>query len=244
MAEVINTRLRVLIVVTSAGEMGPGGKATGVWLEELAVPYWIWRGEGLEVEIVSVEGGALPVDPSSLKPRGENPETVERFLDDEYARRVMDSSGALSDVDTGGFDAVFFPGGHGTMWDLPENEHVGRTVAEFLAAGKPVGAVCHGPAALVSARYPDGTPVVAGRRVSGFTDSEERAMDLLETVPFALETRLRELGADVQTAPDFQPFAIRDGILVTGQNPASSEKVALLMLEALADRKTSNTDKK
>lgn len=234
MVEVINTTLKVLIIVTSAGEMGPGGEATGVWLEELAVPYWTLREAGLEVEIVSVEGGALPIDPRSLMPRGENPEAVERFLDDEYARRVTASSKAFSEVDTGDFDAVFFPGGHGTMWDLPENEHIGRTVAEFLAADKPVAAVCHGPAALVGARYPDGTPVVAGRKLSAFTDSEERAVGLMDVVPFALETRLRELGAEVSTAPDFQPFAVRDGTLVTGQNPASSEKVATLLIEALA----------
>lgn len=226
---------QVLIVVTSHGQMGEGGEPTGLWLEELAVPYTVLREAGVGIEIASIRGGRLPIDPRSVRPRGENPPVVERFLDDAFAQRALASSRKLADVDRQKFDAVFFPGGHGTMWDLPTDATVGRIVAEFLAANKPVAAVCHGPAALVGARGKNGVPVVAGRKISAFSDSEERAVGLMNVVPFALETRLRELGADVKTGADFQPFALRDGVLVTGQNPASSDQVARLLLDALAD---------
>jgi len=226
--------LSVLIIVTSHGQMGSGGERTGVWLEELAVPYMTLLEAGVQVQVVSIRGGELPIDPNSIKPPGENPPLVEQFLDNSEARRALNWSPALAEVDWQAFDAVFFPGGHGTMWDFPENELVERIVAAFLAADKPVAAVCHGPAALVSAREADGTPVVAGHTVSAFTDSEEHAVGLTEIVPFALETRLRDLGATVKTGPDFEPLAVRDGWLITGQNPASSQQVAQLLLEALA----------
>lgn len=235
MATHIKTAPRVLIVVTSTREMSPGGEPTGVWLEELAVPYIALHEAGAKIDIVSTRGGELPIDPRSLMPRGENPPGVERFLDDADAKRALSASGKLADADRSAYDAVFFPGGHGTMWDLPSDPDVGAIIAEFLAQEKPVAAVCHGPAALVGARFADGTPVVTGRTVSTFTDSEERAAGLADTVPFALETRLRELGAEVKTGPDFAPLALRDGWLITGQNPASAEPVAGLLLQALAE---------
>lgn len=235
MTDAIYSGLKVLIVATSHGTLGSGGEATGLWLEELAVPYMVLREAGLEVEIASVRGGKLPIDPRSEKPRDEHPPAVQRFLDDSVATRAMSSSRKLADLDLQQFDAVFFPGGHGTMWDLPTDATVGQLVAGFLAAGKPVAAVCHGPAALVGARDAGGEPVVAGRTITAFSDSEEKAVGLMEVVPFALESRLRELGATVKTGPDFEPFALRDDLLVTGQNPASSEKVARLLLEALAE---------
>ena len=234
MTDVVYSGLKVLIIATSHGTLGSGGEATGLWLEELAVPYMVLREAGVEVEIASVRGGKLPIDPRSEKPHDEHPPRVQRFLDDAAATRAMNASHSMSDVDLQQFDAVFFPGGHGTMWDLPD-ESVGRLVADFLTAGKPVAAVCHGPAALVSARKADGKPLVAGRRITAFSDSEERAVGLMDVVPFALESRLRELGATLRTAPDFEPHAMRDGLLITGQNPASSEKVAQLLLEALAE---------
>lgn len=235
MTDAIYSGLKLLIVATSHGTLGSGGEATGLWLEELAVPYMVLREAGLGVEIASVRGGKLPIDPRSEKPRDEHPPAVQRFLDDSVATRAMNSSRKLADVELQQFDAVFFPGGHGTMWDLPTDATVGQLVAGFLAAGKPVAAVCHGPAALVGARDAGGKPVVAGRTITAFSDSEERAVGLMEVVPFALESRLRELGATVMTGPDFEPFALRDDLLVTGQNPASSEKVARLLLEALAE---------
>lgn len=235
MTDAIYSGLKVLIVATSHGTLGSGGEATGLWLEELAVPYMVLREAGVDVEIASVAGGKLPIDPRSEKPRDEHPPAVQRFLDDSAATRAMSSSRKLADLDPQQFDAVFFPGGHGTMWDLPTDATVGQLVAGFLAAGKPVAAVCHGPAALVGARDAGGRPVVAGRTITAFSDSEEKAVGLMEVVPFALESRLRELGATVKTGPDFEPFALRDDWLVTGQNPASSEKVARLLLEALAE---------
>lgn len=235
MTDAIYSGLKVLIVATSHGTLGSGGEATGLWLEELAVPYMVLREAGLEVQIASVRGGKLPIDPRSEQSRDEHPPAVQRFLDDSAATRAMSSSQKLADVDLQQFDAVFFPGGHGTMWDLPTDATVGQLVAGFLAAGKPVAAVCHGPAALVGARDAGGEPVVAGRTITAFSDSEEKAVGLMEVVPFALESRLRELGATVKTGADFEPFALRDDLLVTGQNPASSEKVARLLLEALAE---------
>lgn len=235
MTDAIYSGLKVLIVATSHGTLGSGGEATGLWLEELAVPYRVLHEAGVEVEIASIRGGKLPIDPRSQKPHDEHPPGVQRFLEDPAAAKGMNSSRRLADVDLQRFDAVFFPGGHGTMWDLPTDATVGQLVAGFLAAGKPVAAVCHGPAALVGARDAAGKPIVSGRTVTAFSDSEEKVVGLMEVVPFALESRLRELGATVRTGPDFEPFALRDGLLVTGQNPASSEKVAQLLLEALAE---------
>jgi putative intracellular protease/amidase len=224
---------QVLIIVTSHGQMGASGERTGVWLEELAVPYMTLIDAGVQVQVVSILGGELPIDPRSIKPPGENPPLVERFLDNSEARRVLNFSPALAEIDWEAFDAVFFPGGHGTMWDYPDNPLVERLVVTFLAAAKPVAAVCHGLAALVSAHEADGKPLVAGHIVSGFTDSEEHAAGFTDIVPFSLETRLRDLGATVKSAADFEPFAVRDGCLITGQNPASSQQVAQLLLEAL-----------
>jgi len=226
--------LKILIIVTSSAQMGDTGEATGVWLEELAVPYLHLRDAGFDVTVVSVEGGKLPVDPRSIAERGENPEPVERFLDDAQGQQILENSEPLSSVDPANFDAVFFPGGHGTMWDFPA-DNIGRIVSDFIAADKPVAAVCHGPAALVSAKGADGKPIVDGLEVSAFTNSEEAAVGLQDAVPFSLTDRLRELGAEVKIADDFQPYAIRDGLLITGQNPQSSEKVAELLTQTLRD---------
>lgn len=235
MSDAESDKPRVLIVVTSTDRMGGGGDATGVWLGELALPYLHLHAAGFEVALCSVAGGKLPVDPRSVEARGRNPRPIERFLEAAEAARVMCDSKSLSEIDESAFDAVFFPGGHGTMWDFPDSAGVARIVSAFLAEHKPVAAVCHGPAALVGARNASGEPVVAGREVSAFTDSEERAVGLFDAVPFSLEARLRELGAEVRTGPDFQPMALRDGSLITGQNPPSSQRVAELLVEALAE---------
>lgn len=227
---------KVLIIVTSHGEMGASGKATGVWLEELAVPYLALKRAGVEPEVASVRGGRLPIDPTSVKPTGENPPEIEEFLRIAAREGLLSASRPLSEVDLDRFDAVFFPGGHGTMWDFPSDPRVGQLVAAYLSENKPVAAVCHGPAALVGARFANGTPVVQGRDISGFTNSEERAAGLTEVVPFALETKLEELGARIKKGPDFKPFAVRDGLLVTGQNPASSARVVELLIEVLQER--------
>lgn len=230
-------RKRALFILTSHGDLGDTGKPTGFYWEEMATPYWALRDEGYEVELASVAGGAPPADPASAD-EDPRPEPVTRFMDDSEAMAALRATKAITDVDAAAYDVVFLPGGHGTMWDLAQTEHVGAAVSRAWAAGAVVGAVCHGPAGLVGATLPDGTPLVAGRKVNGFTDAEERAAGLETTVPFLLETRLRQLGAKFEgNSEPFGPHAVRDGRLVTGQNPASSGRVAELLLDTLAERR-------
>lgn len=224
---------RILMVTTSHGTLGDSGDRTGVWLEEIATPYYVFTDAGASVDVASIAGGAVPVDPKSRKAPGENTASVERFLADSDAAEKLERSAAIETVSWRAYDAVFLPGGHGTMWDLPGSGALSSLLGEALAAGRVVAAVCHGPAGLVSVLDQDGRPAVAGRRVSAFTDSEEEAVGLVPVVPFLLETRLRELGAAFESAPDFTPFGVADGNLVTGQNPASSEVVARLALQQI-----------
>ncbi len=224
---------RVLMIVTSCNRMGESGKPTGIWAEELAVPYYAFRDAGLEVDIASPKGGPVPLDPGSVQPEGKNEPAVERFLQDAEAQRQVQATLPTAAVDPARYDAVFLPGGHGTMWDLPDDAGVRRIVESLHAAGKVVGAVCHGPAGLVAARTADGRSILEGRHVTAFTDKEEREAGLAETVPFLLESRIRELGARFECANAWQSFAVRDGQLVTGQNPQSSALVARHVLEAL-----------
>jgi putative intracellular protease/amidase len=227
-------RFDILMITTSAATLGAAGRPTGVWLEELAVPYYAFAEAGAAVRLASIAGGPVPIDPHSLKPRGENPEPVERFLGDAAAQAAMAATEPVSDATSA--DAVFLPGGHGTMVDLPESAALAALLGRAWAEGQVVAAVCHGPAGLVKARDAAGTPLVRGRRVTAFSDSEERAVGLDAAVPFLLETRLRDLGARYESGADFEPFAVADGRLVTGQNPASSQPTARLVLDALAAR--------
>jgi putative intracellular protease/amidase len=224
--------LKVLIVLTSNATMGPGGPPTGFWLEEFTSPYYVFADAGATIEIASVTGGPAPVDPRSLEATGPVAASVARYRHDPALQAALDATTPISRVASDDYDIVFLPGGHGTMWDLPGSDALAGLVARTLARGTVVAAVCHGPAGLVSARFPDGRPVVAGRRVSSFTNSEERAVKLDGAVPFLLEDRLRALGAKFESGPDFRPFAIADGNLVTGQNPASSARVAELAIAA------------
>jgi putative intracellular protease/amidase len=224
---------RILMIVTSNARMGSTGQATGLWAEELAVPYYRFVDAGLQVDLASPDGGAAPIDAGSLKPRGENAPLVERWLADEAAQAKLRATTKACDVDASTYDAVFFPGGHGTMWDLPGDAGVKRAVESAYGAGKLVASVCHGAAGLVSARGVDGQPLVKGRRINAFTDDEEAAAGQTETVPFLLESRLRELGALFEGAPNWQSFSVRDGQFITGQNPQSSDRVAHDVLEAL-----------
>jgi putative intracellular protease/amidase len=224
---------RILMIATSADRMTPGTEPTGVWLEELTTPYYAFHDAGADVTLASIKGGAIPVDQRSVNADGENDASVERYRKDEALQAEVADTPVFTGIDISGYDAVFLPGGHGTMFDYPGNEDLARLVERFDREGKIVAAVCHGPAGLVSAKKPDGTPFVAGRRVSAFTDSEERAVGLDQAVPFLLETRMKELGAHHEGGPDFQPFALRDGNLVTGQNPASATRTAELVMEAL-----------
>ncbi|SLN61171.1 Molecular chaperone Hsp31 and glyoxalase 3 [Pseudoruegeria aquimaris] len=225
---------KILIITTSAATMGDSGEATGLWAEELTTPYYAFKDAGAEITLASIAGGEVPLDPRSLKPAGENDASVERALKDADFQAAIKATPKFDTLDTEGFDAVFLPGGHGTMFDYPQDAALAALVSDFDARGKIVAAVCHGPAGLVGAMKADGTPLVAGRRVAAFTNSEESAVGLVEAVPFLLETRLKELGAQHEAAPDFEPFALRDGTLITGQNPASAEPLAKLVMEALA----------
>ena len=226
--------LRILMVVTSHATLGETGKPTGLWLEELAVPYMRFVDAGADVTVASIHGGKVPVDPRSTPPPGPEAPVVERFLADPTAARTLAHSIPLEALDATRFDALFLPGGHGTMFDFPVSYALASAVSRAWQAGSVVAAVCHGPAGLVGGVDSDGRPVLAGRRVSAFSNAEEEAVGLTKAVPFLLQNKLESLGARVETGPSFQPFAIADGRLVTGQNPASARKTADLTLEAIA----------
>lgn len=222
----------IAIVATSHAQMGDTGEPTGVWLEELTTPYYALVDAGAVVDVYSVKGGPIPVDPRSLSD-DERADSVLRYREDDAFQASVQNTSAVGSVDIAKYDAVFLPGGHGTMWDYP-GEAIATLVSDTVAAGKPIAMVCHGPAALSGAVH-DGKPLVAGRRVAGFTNSEEKAVGLTDAVPFLLEDRLKELGGDYVSGPDFEPFAVRDGLLITGQNPQSAGKTADLLIEALSE---------
>ncbi|MCU0837765.1 MAG: type 1 glutamine amidotransferase domain-containing protein [Rhodospirillales bacterium] len=223
---------RILIVATSHSEVPNADKTTGLWLSELTDPYRVFREAGANVDIATITGGPAPIDPRS----GSAKKLDTAFNNDPSAVTKFNTAPALKDVDTARYDAVFFAGGHGTMWDFADNPVVAATVSTFVAAGKPVGAVCHGPAALLSARTADGQPIVGGLRVTAFTDREESAAGWTGLVPYSLEQRLKQLGAQFEAAGTFQPYAVRDGLIITGQNPASSDAAAKLLLDAVKER--------
>lgn len=227
----------ILFIVTSHAMLGNTGKPTGLWLEELTTPYYAFIDAGYEVQIVSIAGGNVPIDPRSKAPLGQNPESVDRFLKDTVATQKLVATASIEQVDMSNYDVVFLPGGHGTMWDLPNNKTLAILLGKAMDEGKVVAAVCHGPAGLVNAKLSNGDSIVKGKKVSAFTNEEEEAVELTKEMPFLLEARLRELGADFQEAPNFQAFAVSDGNLITGQNPASSEKVANLVIEYLNNKK-------
>lgn len=215
---------RILIVLTSHAELGDTGRATGFYVSEAAHPWEVFTRAGFEVEFASVAGGAPPRDGADL--------------DDPVQRRFLDLPGLdatprAAEVDPARYDAILFAGGHGTMWDFPDNPGLAAVTRAVYENGGVVSAVCHGPAALVGVTLSDGAPLVAGRRVAAFTDKEEAAVGLTDVVPFLLASRLRELGAEHVPAPDFQAQVVSDGRLVTGQNPASAAGVAEAVVEAL-----------
>lgn len=220
---------KILILSTAHAELGDTGNKTGVWLEELAVPYYALKDAGHDVTVATIGGAPIPVDPNS-EPEGDGADA--RFEADEAAMEILSSPAALSEQDPSAFDAVFVPGGHGAVWDLAASDEVARFLSAAWADGKVLASVCHGPAAFVGVEA-DGRPLVKGRKVSAFTDSEEEGTGLKDVVPFLLETRLRELGADFQPGPDMEPKAVEDGRLITGQNPMSSGKVAELLVARL-----------
>eukprot|EP00743_Colponemidia_sp_Colp-15_P010921 GILK01012106.1.p1 GENE.GILK01012106.1~~GILK01012106.1.p1 ORF type:complete len:226 (+),score=29.01 GILK01012106.1:178-855(+) len=222
--------VKVLLVATSADHLG--AHPTGTWLEELAAPYYIWKDAGFQVDIASVQGGKIPVDAKSLE---NMPEVAVRFQQDSNVMNGLDNPLSLASVQLDSYDAIFFPGGHGTVVDLPNNPLVTKAVEAIWKKGGYVTAVCHGPNAFVGPVNDDGTPLVAGKKVSVFTDDEERAVGLENAVPFLIESKLRELGANIQKGPAWLPFAVADGKLITGQNPASSADVAQLLVKKIQE---------
>lgn len=228
---------KILIITTSHASLGDTDKKTGLWIEELTTPYYAFINAGASVTVASIKGGAVPIDPGSQKADGENSQSVERFRADESAQKAINNTPSVDEVNASEYDAVFLLGGHGTMWDLPGCDRLSQIISETLEQGRVVSAVCHGPAGLVSAKTAAGEPIVKGRTVAAFTDAEESAVGLTETVPFLLESRLREIGAEIQKAGNFEAFAVADGNLITGQNPMSSELVAEKVLSAIENNK-------
>jgi len=221
--------LKILILLTSVAKLGATDRPTGFWFEELAAPYYELVRAGVEVDIASPKGGAPPADPASLK---DAPAIVTRFKDDAAAMKKLEHSLPIAQI-RGGYDAYFVAGGHGVMWDLAVDPAVATLLGRAADDGNVVAAVCHGPAAFAKAIRKNGESIVKGMRVAGFSNEEEKAAHLDDVVPFALETRLVELGARYEHGPMFKPFAVRDGKLVTGQNPQSSIVTAREVLAAL-----------
>ncbi|WP_182200928.1 type 1 glutamine amidotransferase domain-containing protein [Paraliobacillus salinarum] len=213
---------KILMVVTNHTTITENMK-TGLWLEEFAVPYLVFKEQGYEVKVTSISGGEVALDPNSVQ---DNPEWKE-------AEALLKDTEKLSKEDASGFDAIFLPGGHGTMFDFPNNETLLYVLQQFAEADKVIGSVCHGPAGLVNATYKDGTPIVKGKKISAFTDTEEKEMQLDAYMPFMLETALREKGADFVQGEKWADHSIRDGNLVTGQNPQSSKSTAEKLVASL-----------
>jgi putative intracellular protease/amidase len=222
--------MNILMVLTSHDRLGDTGRKTGFWLEELAAPYYVFKDAGAQVTLASPRGGPPPVDPQSEAPDARTAAT-RRFREDAEARAALENTRELAALAADDFDALFYPGGHGPLWDLVDSGGSAALIEAMLAAGKPVGAVCHAPAVLRDVMAADGTPLVRGRRVTGFTNSEEDAVGLSQVVPFRVEDMLQARGAIYSRAPDWQPHVVTEGLLVTGQNPASSGGVAQAMLE-------------
>ncbi len=225
--------LVILFIITSSATMGNTTEPTGVWLEELTTPYYAFKDAGYDVEIVTVAGGDVPIDPRSLNDETEKPKSVLRYLKDDALKAAVKNTPSVETVDPAQYAAVFFPGGHGTMFDYPNNEKLAQIINTTLDNDKVVAAVCHGPAVFVGVTDKNGDPIVKGRKISAFTNSEEDAVGLTDSMPFLLESKLEELGAHIVKTDDFAPHAIADGNIVTGQNPPSSAGVAKLVIEKL-----------
>jgi putative intracellular protease/amidase len=225
--------MKILMVLTSHDKLGNTGEKTGFWLEEFAAPYYVFKDAGAAITLASPRGGQPPLDPKSDEPASQT-ESTHRFKADSAAQAVLASTLKLREVSAGDFDAVFYPGGHGPLWDLAEDASSIALIEAMLAAGKPVASVCHAPGVLRHPKTPEGAPVVKGKAVTGFTNTEEQAVGLTQVVPFLVEDMLKQNGARYSKLADWQPYVVTDGLLITGQNPASSEPAAKALLEKLA----------
>lgn len=224
--------MKILIVLTSHDKLGDTGKKTGFWLEEFAAPYYVFKDAGAEITLASPKGGQPPLDPGS-EAQDALTEATTRFNGDKEAQSELAHTKVLSSVSPYGFDAIFFPGGHGPLWDLAEDADSIRLIEAFAQSKLPIGAVCHAPAVFKHPKGPDGAPLVSGKTVTGFTNTEEEGVGLTKVVPFLVEDMLKANGGHYQKGADWQPFVVTDGMLVTGQNPASSEEAARKLLELI-----------
>jgi putative intracellular protease/amidase len=220
------------MILTSHDKLGDSGKKTGFWLEEFAAPYYVLLDTGIEITLASPAGGQPPLDPQSDLPEAQT-QATERFKKDQAAQSALGNTAKLADINADGFDAIFYPGGHGPLWDLAENADCQRIIETFVAGDRPLAAVCHAPAIFKHTKGANGKPLVSGRRVTGFTNTEEAAVGLTEIVPFLVEDMLKANGGLYEKGPDWGSYVVADGKLITGQNPASSETAARELLKLL-----------
>ncbi len=224
--------MKILIILTSHSELGNTGEKTGFWIEEFATPYYLLADAGAELTIASPKGGQPPVDPKSEAADAQTPAT-ERFYKDNVLIDKVAHSFRLSEINYEDFDAVFYPGGHGPLWDLATDKTSIQLIGNFYNHQKPVALVCHAPAALINVKAENGQPLIKGKHLTGFSNTEEEAMKLTEVVPFLLEDEIKNKGGHYSKGADWTSYVKQDGLLVTGQNPASSEAVAKLLLHIL-----------
>ena len=224
--------MKVLIVLTSHSELGNTGEKTGFWVEEFAAPYYVLADAGADITLASPLGGQPPIDPKSELPDFQT-EATHRFDKDAGLQKKLAHTTKLSEINAADYDAVFYPGGHGPMWDLANDTTSIQLIETFYQQQKPVALVCHAPAALVKVKAQNGDPLVKGKQVTGFSNSEEEAVQLTKVVPFLLEDELKKLGGIYSKGADWGPYVKKDGLLITGQNPGSSEGAALELLKAL-----------
>jgi len=223
------------MVLTSHSELGNTGHKTGFWIEEFAAPYYTFKDAGATITIASPKGGQPPIDPKSAEPASQT-DATRRFDKDKELQQLLANTKRLSEVSAEDYDAVFYPGGHGPLWDLVTDKASIRLIETFWKNKKPVAAVCHAPSALLNVKDENGEPLVKGKKVTGFTNTEEEAVQLTKVVPFLLEDELRDKGGIYSKKEDWASYVIKDGLLITGQNPASSEEAAKQLLDLLKDK--------
>lgn len=231
--------MNILMVLTSHDQLGDTGKKTGFWLEEFAAPYYVFKDAGANITVVSPKGGQPPLDPKSDADDAQT-EATRRFKKDSDAQSLLAQTGKLSAISTEAFDAVFYPGGHGPLWDLAEDADSIRLIEAMATSGKTVSAVCHAPGVFRHTKAADGSPLVKGKKVTGFTNTEEAAVQLTDIVPFLVEDMLVKNGGIYSKGADWQPYVLTDGKLITGQNPASSEAAAQAVLSQLKGKGSRN----
>jgi putative intracellular protease/amidase len=224
--------MKILIVLTSHDQLGDTGRTTGFWLEELAAPYYTFTDAGAQIVLASPKGGQPPLDPKSNEPDFQT-DLTRRFEADPAATAQLAATVRLDSVNQGDFDAVFYPGGHGPLWDLANDSHSIALIESFIAANKPVALVCHAPGVLRDVKAADGSPLVAGKKVTGFTNSEEAGVGLTDVVPFLVEDMLQAAGGQYSKGPDWGSHVVSDGLLITGQNPGSSAETAAVLVKHL-----------